>query len=484
MTASLCELSASELVQHIRTRKVSSREVVAAFLNQIDRLNPIFNAVVSRRDPASVLAEADLADAAVQGGETLGPLHGLPIAIKDLALTKGIRTTFGSPIFADFIPEEDGLSVARIRAAGAIIVGKTNTPEFGYGSHTTNRVFGPTRNAYDPSRSAGGSSGGAAVALALRMLPMADGSDYGGSLRNPAAFNNVLGLRPSQGRVPYLPSSDVFYGQMATEGPMARCIPDLRLLLTVQAGPDPRAPLSLWDAIPALATPLADGKGVSIAWLGDLGGHLPVEPGILELCESALDRLSAAGCRVEAMTPTFDFAALWRAFVVIRLFNNAARLSPLFANRDTRAALNAQALWEAEQFTQLSASELSAAALVRSAWHGLLTTIFETYDYLVLPTAQVFPFNIEWAWPTQIAGRTMQSYHQWMEVVAPGTLSGCPVLNVPVGFREGLPMGMQIIARPRADDALLRFGALYEGLHPFADNRPGALSEPSISPSI
>jgi amidase len=454
--------------------------VVTAFLGQIDRLNPLFNAVVSRRDPALVLAEAELADVAVERGEALGPLHGLPIAIKDLALTKGLRTTFGSPIFADFVPEEDGLSVARIRAAGAIIVGKTNTPEFGYGSHTTNRVFGPTRNAYDPTRSAGGSSGGAAVALALRMLPIADGSDYGGSLRNPAAFNNVLGLRPSQGRVPSLPSSDVFYGQMATEGPMARCIADLRLLLSVQAGPDQRAPLSLRDTVPALATPLADGKGISIAWLGDLGGHLPLEPGILELCQSALVRLSVAGCRVEAMTPAFDFAALWRAFVVIRLFNNAARLSPLFANRETRAALNAQALWEAEQFNHLSAGELSAAALVRSAWHGLLTTIFETFDYLVLPTAQVFPFEVECAWPTQIAGRPMESYHQWMEVAAPGTLSGCPVLNVPVGFRDGLPMGMQIIARPWADDALLRFGALYEGLHPFADYRPGALTEPEL----
>ena len=476
MSADLCELSASELAHRIRTRQNSSREVVTAFLTRIDRLNPVFNAVVSQRDPSAVLAEADTADAAVARGRMLGPLHGLPIAIKDLALTKGLRTSYGSPIFADYVPEEDGLSVARIRAAGAIIVGKTNVPEFGYGSHTTNRVFGATRNAYDPTRSAGGSSGGAAVALALRMLPLADGSDYGGSLRNPAAFNNVLGLRPSQGRVPYLPSSDVFYGQMVTEGPMARSIADLRLLLSVMAGPDPRAPLSLQGTIPPIAQPIEAGDGVAIAWLGDLGGHLPMEPGILQLCEAALNRLTAIGCRVEARTPAFDFEALWQAFVAIRLFNNDARLSSLYADPGTRAQLNAQALWEAEQFTQLSGAALSTAAQVRSAWHAVMISLFETYDYLVLPTAQVFPFDGEWAWPTQIAGRAMTSYHRWMEVVAPATMSGCPVLNVPVGFRDGLPMGMQIIARPHADDTLLRFGEQYESLHPFADVRPAALA--------
>jgi amidase len=477
MSAPLTELSAGELARKVRSRQLSSREVVAAFLDQIDLFNPTFNAIVSQRDRAVVLSDADLADDAVKRGDAMGPLHGLPIAIKDLALTKGLRTTFGSRLFEEFIPEEDGLSVARIRAAGAIILGKTNTPEFGFGSHTTNRVFGPTRNAYDPSRSAGGSSGGAAVALALRMLPLADGGDYGGSLRNPAAFNNVLGLRPSQGRVPYVPSGDVFYGQMGTEGPMARCIADLRLLLSVQAGPHPRAPLSLQDRLPSVAAPLEGGRGLSIAWLGDLGHHLPVAAGILDLCESALRRLIECGCRVEAVTPKFDFEALWRAFVAIRLFDNNARLAPLYADLDRRAQLNPQALWEAEGFAALPAADLSRAVLVRSAWYQAVASLFEIYDFLVLPTAQVFPFDVDWAWPTEVAGRPMDSYHRWMEVSAPGTMSGCPVLNLPVGFRDGLPMGMQVIARPQADHALLQFGALYEGLHAFAGVRPPALAD-------
>jgi amidase len=477
MSAPLTELSAGELAQKIRSRQVSSRDVVVAFLDQIERLNPKFNAIVSQRDRAVVLSEADLADEAVKRGDPTGSLHGLPMAIKDLALTKGLRTTFGSRLYETFVPDEDGLSVARIRAAGAIIVGKTNAPEFGFGSHTTNRIFGPTRNAYDPSRSAGGSSGGAAVALALRMLPIADGGDYAGSLRNPAAFNNVLGLRPSQGRVPYVPSGDVFYGQMGTEGPMARCIADLGLLLSVQAGPHPRAPLSLQDQLRSAAAPPESGDGISIAWLGDLGRHLPVAAGILDLCESALRRLSACGCRVEAVAPKFDFEALWRAFVAIRLFDNNARLAPLYADPDKRAQLNPQALWEAEGFAKLPATELSRAFLVRSAWYDAVASLFEIYDFLVLPTAQVFPFDVDWAWPTEVAGRPMDSYHRWMEVSAPGTMSGCPVLNLPVGFRDGLPMGMQVIARPQADHRLLQFGALYERLHAFAEVRPPALAD-------
>ncbi|MDX8514324.1 amidase [Mesorhizobium captivum] len=464
----ICRSSAVELADKIRQRHLSVREIVNAFLDRIEAVNPLVNAIVTLRERADILAEADRADAHLAEGGAAGSLFGLPIAIKDLALTKGLRTTFGSPIFADFVPQEDDFFVERLRKAGAIIIGKTNVPEFGLGSNTYNQVFGPTLNAFDPALTAGGSSGGAAVALALDMVPVADGSDFGGSLRNPAAYNNVYGFRPSQGLVPAGPDIDVFHAQMGVEGPMGRNVRDIALLLDEQAGYHPRAPLShdkQGSFVEGLRTKAVGGR---IAWLGDLGGQLPTERGVLELCEAALARFSDASFATEALVPDVDFEALWQAFVTLRQASSGCGLKAHYDDPEKRKLLKPEAVWEVEQAIRLTAPQIHAATVRRSSWHRMLLSLFERFDLIVLPTAQVFPFDVATHWPREIAGRAMDSYHRWMQVSAFATLGACPALNVPVGFDDkGRPMGMQLIGRPRGDLAVLKAGAAYEATLPW-----------------
>ncbi|CDX63150.1 Amidase [Mesorhizobium plurifarium] len=465
----ICRLSAVELADRIRQRHFSVREVASAFLDRIEAVNPLVNAIVSLRRRTDILAEADRADAHLARGGEAGSLFGLPIAIKDLALTKGLRTTFGSPIFADFIPDTDDFFVERIRKAGAIIIGKTNTPEFGLGSNTYNPVFGSTLNAFDPTLTAGGSSGGAAVALALDMVPVADGSDFGGSLRNPAAYNNVYGLRPSQGLVPAGPDIDVFHSQMGVEGPMGRSVRDIALLLDEQAGYHPRAPLSHAKEGSFLDGLEAKAAGGRVAWLGDLGGHLPTEPGVLDLCEAALARFADASFHSEKLVPDVDFEALWQAFVTLRQASSGCGLKAHYDDPAKRRLLKPEAVWEVEQAMRLTAPQIHAASVRRTSWHRTLLSLFERFDLVALPTAQVFPFDVTTHWPREIAGRTMDSYHRWMQVSAFATLGGCPALNVPAGFDEkGRPMGMQLIGRPRGDLAVLKAGAAYEATLPWA----------------
>ena len=461
-------LSASALSTAIHSRRVSCREVMQAYLARIASFNPLHNAIVSLRDEDALLREADARDAELARGATasgpIGWMHGMPQAIKDLALTAGLRSTQGSPLLRDFVPAEDGLVVQRMKAAGCIVIGKTNTPEFGLGSHTFNEVFGVTRNAFDVRKSAGGSSGGAAVALALHMLPVADGSDFMGSLRNPAGWNNVFGMRPSQGRVPLWPVTDVWVSQLGTEGPMGRTVEDVARLLDVQAGPDPRLPLSL-----AQHASFADGlqgldcQRVRIGWLADLGGHLAMEPGILDTCEQALNRLQGLGCAVEptllgtAPEPVWDAWCVWRRWLV------AVRIAPFLANPANRALIKPEALWEHEQARGLTGAEVLAASALRSAFHQHLLTRFEHFDFLALPTAQVWPFDAALRWPTHIAGREMDTYHRWMEVVIYATFAGLPCISVPAGFNaQGLPMGLQLIGRPQADAEVLRLAHAYE----------------------
>jgi amidase len=464
----ICRQSATALAAGIRRRDFSVREVAAAFLDRIDTVNPLVNAIVSLRDPSDVLAEADAADARLARGEPTGSLFGLPIAIKDLALTTGLKTTFGSPIFADFVPDEDDIFVERMRRAGAIFIGKTNVPEFGLGSNTYNPVFGPTLNAFDPAWTAGGSSGGAAVALALDMVPVADGSDFGGSLRNPAAYNNVYGLRPSQGLVPAGPSFDVFHAQMGVEGPMGRNVRDIALLLDEQAGYHPTAPLSLDGQGSFLEGLQRAAAGGRVAWLGDLGGQLPMEPGILDLCEAGLGRFEGASFHSETLAPDIDVEGLWQAFVVLRQATSGCALKTLHDDPAKRALLKPEAVWEVEGAMRLGAQEIHAATVRRTAWHKTLLSIFDRFDLIALPTAQVFPFDVATHWPRQVAGREMDSYHRWMQVSAFATLGGCPALNVPAGFDgQGRPMGMQLIGRPRGDLAVLRAGAAYETTLPW-----------------
>ncbi len=451
--------SATELVKAIHSKTVSVREVVTAFLDQIEKFNPDHNAIVSLRPRVEILAEADQCDRA----PAAGALFGLPIAIKDLAQTKGLRTTFGSPIYKDFVPDEDDLHVARIRAAGAIIIGKTNVPEWGFGSQTYNPVFGATRNAYDRNLTAGGSSGGAAVALALNMVPIADGSDMGGSLRNPAAFNNVYGFRPSQGLVPAYPSSDMFMTQMATEGPMGRTVADVALLLSVQAGRDERVPLSLLgDGSEFAREILPDAKGKRVAWLGDLDGALPMEPGVLQICQNGLKGLETAGAEVEAMVPQFDYERLWQAFKVLRQFSAGGGMIAHYNNPAERALLKPEAIWEIEQSLKLSALDVYQAAVVRSEWYQCVIKTFAEFDFLALPSAQVFPFAVEQHWPKIINGVAMDSYHRWMQIVSLGTMSGCPIISVPVGFAGNRAMGMQLMGKPQDDIGVLKLARAYE----------------------
>lgn len=471
----LCRLGAGKLAALIRSRHASAREVMTAYLGHIERINPAYNAIVSLRPREELLAEADRADAALMRGDALGPLHGVPQAIKDLAPTKGILTSLGSPLFADNVPAADGLMVERIKAAGAIVIGKTNVPEFGLGSHTYNPVFGVTRNAYDLQRSAGGSSGGAAVALALRMLPVADGSDYAGSLRNPAGWNNVFGFRPSQGRVPLVPADEVYFDQQGTEGPMARSVADLARLFTIQAGYDARAPLSLGRADYRYEDRLREknATGLRIAWLGDHGGHLPMEPGVLDVCRGALCVLEGIGCVVDEALPRFDFERLWRAFVVLRHFAIGGKRWQLYDDPAKRELMKPEVQFEVEGFLSLSAIEVHAATLVRSAWYAAVRELFERFDFLALPSAQLFAFDANLHWPAAIAGRSMDSYHRWMEVVVGVTMTGCPAVCVPAGFDAmDRSMGLQLVGPPRKDMATLQLAQAYEDACPWLSVAP------------
>jgi amidase len=470
-------MSARALSESIRNRAVSCREVMTAYLDRIDRINPRLNAIVARRDRDSLLREADERDADIAAGRWRGWMHGMPQAPKDLTAVSGMVTSMGSPIFKDNITRHDSILIERIRASGAIFIGRTNVPEFGLGSHTYNPVYGTTANPYDTSKSCGGSSGGAAAALATRMLPVADGSDFGGSLRNPAAFCNVYGFRPSAGRVPYGPSNELFLKQLSIEGPMGRSVQDVAGLLAVIAGHDDRAPLSLAEDPAVFAQALdTDVGGTRVAWLGDWNGYLPMEDGILPLCTNALAALADLGCEVSDHAVPFRGERLWRIWLTHRHMLAGGQLRPLWENPRTRSLLKPEAAWEVEGLQHMAAYDVLRASEERSAWYQTVQHMFEAFDFLTTPCAQVFPFDKNLDWPKSIAGRSMDTYHRWMEVVTPWTLAGCPVMSIPVGFNPaGLPMGMQVIGPPRGDLAVLRLCHAYEQSRDWVNERPPAL---------
>ena len=460
----LVDLPAWRLSELIHARTVSCRELMAATLDRIAAVNPRHNAIVSLRDGESLLREADEHDAMLARGESKGWMHGLPQAIKDIAHATGLPTTLGSPLMRDFMPKTDSLMVQRMKAAGCVVIGKTNTPEFGLGSHTFNEVFGVTRNAFDASRSAGGSSGGAAVALATRMLSVADGSDSMGSLRNPAGWNNVFGMRPSQGRVPFWPAQDGWVTQLGTEGPMGRTVRDVALLLETQAGHDPRVPLSIAGKERfAEALDGFDALGVRVGWLGNLDGHLAVEAGVLDVCSGALKRLEGLGCAVEPAALGHSPHAVWQAWLVWRRWIVAARVAPFLVEPSNRAFIKPEALWEHDQAAGLTGTQVMAASIERSSFLQSMLKLFERVDVLALPSAQVWPFPAEWRWPQRIGAVEMDTYHRWMEVTLYATFAGLPAICVPAGFgATGLPMGLQLIGRPQADGALLQRAHAYE----------------------
>ncbi len=451
----ILDLEAREQAARVAAGDLSAEALMRATLARIDAVNGTLNAIVSLRAADDLMAEARAADA----GPPRGPLHGLPVAIKDLSDARGLPTSKGSPAFAAQVAQADDLHVARMRAAGAIVIGKTNTPEFGLGSHTFNPVHGATCNPYDTGVSCGGSSGGAAVALAARMLPLADGSDMMGSLRNPAGWNNVYGMRPSWGLVPGAADGDTFLHQISTEGPMARSPADLALLLGVMAGPDPRQPHGM--DVPALDV-MPRATGLRIGWLGDWGGAWPMEAGILERGEAACKVLDDLGCRVEPLAPPFDREPLWESWTALRSWSMACKLSPLLEAPETRDQLKADAVWEIERGRAMSGLEVHRASEIRSRWFRRAADLFDEVDALVMPTAQVWPFPMAWEWPREVAGVAMDTYHRWMEVMVPASLAGLPAVAVPAGFgAQGLPMGVQIIGRRGADAALLGLAQAY-----------------------
>jgi amidase len=466
-------MSASELSVAIRQRRVACRDVMQAYLSRIERYNPVYNAVVSMLDTDDLLRQAALADDALDKGEYQGWMHGMPHAVKDLANARGLETSYGSPIYAGTVADADELFVSRIRDQGAIFIGKTNAPEFGYGSQSYNPVHGTTRNAYDPDLTAGGSSGGAAVGLATQMLPVADGSDMMGSLRNPAAFNNVIGFRPSQGRVPEHPSSDLFYQQLAVSGPMGRNVEDTIRLLGTMAGYDGRFPLSLRDRIPGYeAFTAMNLKGLRIGWMRDYDGYLATEPGVLEICEQSLETLNSYGAIVEVCMPEYDMARLWQTWLTLRHWS-ASWGKSLYDDHATRRLLKPEIIFEIEGSIDMPASRVRAAGIARADWYRALYKLFQRYDLLVLPSAQVFPFSADIHWPPAIKGKKMDTYHRWMEVVIGATLAGLPAVNLPAGFdRQGRPMGMQFLGRGGEDAGVLAFAMSYEAVTEHLSRRP------------
>jgi amidase len=464
--------TARDLAAAVARRELSAREVVAAHLARIDAVNGQVNAIVSLRPEEALLREADAADERVARGEALGPLHGLPIAIKDLEDTAGIRTTYGSKLFAENVPAADAPLVARLRAAGAIVVGKTNTPEMGAGSHTFNEVFGTTRNPWSLGRSAGGSSGGAGAALASGMLPIADGSDLGGSIRNPASFNNVVGLRPTPGLVPDPGAFGDVWDVAAVVGPLARTVGDLALMLSAIAGPDARDPLSCGQAeASAFAAELrpAELRGLRVAWCPDVGG-LPVEPAVRAVLDEARDRFAAEGAQVEEVALDFG-AAADLAFETLRAVGFARLLEELPAAAGE--VLKDTILWNAEQGRALDGATVARALGARGAVFRRVRALLEDYDVLVAPAAQVVPFDAGIEYPEQVDGVAMPHYLGWMRACSRITVSSHPVAAVPAGFTpDGLPVGLQVVGRFRGDRRLLEVAAAWEQATGLTSRRP------------
>ena len=439
----LCFQSAVALRRLMDAREVSALEVLDAHIARIERYDGGLNAIVTRC--------FDAAREQARAGGLSGPLAGLPIAHKDLTATAGLTTTYGSPLFAENVPQEDSLLVSRIKAAGAVTIGKTNVPEFGAGSQTFNRVFGPTRNPYDPSRTCGGSSGGAAAALAARFIPIADGSDAGGSLRNPAAFCNVVGFRPSPGRVPFGASENAAWSDIGTQGPMARNVDDLALLLSVIAGPD----AAVTNALPE---PGDTFRNVEPARLGDLTiavtedfGGLPVAAPIRERIRTLASELEQAGATVVEATP--DLADATRIFHILRAERFRARFSRMPAAH--KEELKDTILWNAAAGEALTHDDIDWVPAARSRLVERVARFFERFDLLIGPTTQVLPFDVETDWVREIAGQTMTTYIEWMQSCSWITATCAPALSLPCGFTDGLPVGAQLIAPLRQDASLL-----------------------------
>jgi len=474
-----CMQDAITLAGMLRRRDVSAREVVSAHIARVEAFDPLINAVITRTFEAAISRAAD-ADEAAAHGDPLGLLHGLPVAHKDLTETAGVRTTYGSPLFATNVPTRDALVVQRMAQAGAISLGKTNVPEFGAGSHTVNALFGATCNPYDLSRSAGGSSGGAAAALAARLIALADGTDLGGSLRNPASFCNVVGLRPTPGRVPVWPFADVG-DQFGVAGPMGRTAADAALLLAALAGPDPRVPLALDQPPPTILDPAEimalldrDLSGLRIAWSPDLG--LPVEPDVLRVLAPARQVLTELGGRVTDAAP--DLSGADEMFRTFRAFAFATSRRDLLT--DAPELVGPNVTWNIQRGLELTTADLSRATLLRAGLAERITAFFADFDLLACPVSQVVPFDVTLDWVHEINGQPLQTYLDWMASAYVISATGLPAISVPAGFTpSGLPVGLQLVGRRRSDWDLLAAAHAFESATGYAARVPQ--SAPSLT---
>jgi amidase len=466
----ICFLTACKLAAQIQSKEISCREVMQAHLDQIERVNPQVNAIVTLL-PERAMEDAKAADEALARGDATGPLFGLPVAHKDLVPTKGIRTTYGSPIYRDHVPDEDALIIERMRAAGAITIGKTNTPEFGAGSQTFNEVFGATCNPYDTTKTCGGSSGGAAVALACGMLPIADGSDTGGSLRNPAAFCNVVGLRTSPGRVPVWPN-DTGWFPISVQGPMARTVADTALLLSAMAGPDSRSPISLSELGERFRQPLERNfVGVRISWSRDFG-DLPIDPRVAAVMEKQRGVFESLGCAVEDGEPDFSDAdecfKVWRAWRFELKFRELLKTHP----EQIKETIH----WNAEEGAKLTGPQLSSGEMKRTALYHRTRIHMERFEFMVFPVTQVPPFDINQPYIEEIDGQKMETYIDWMKSCYYITSTGLPAISVPCGFtEEGLPVGLQIVGRHQDDFGVLQIARAFEEATGCWKQRPGVV---------
>lgn len=463
----LCFLSATEQSKLIRSKKISVQDLIRAHLDQVERYNPVLNAIVTLTAD-SAMAEAYAADQQLEKNADVGILHGLPVAHKDLFLTKGVRTTFGSLAYQDFVPDVDSLPVERLKKAGGISLGKTNTPEFGAGSQTFNAVFGSTPNPYDLTKTCGGSSGGGAVALASGMISISDGTDLGGSLRNPASFCNLVGIRPSVGRVPSWPESLGWY-TMSVPGPMARTVQDVALAMAAMSGPDDRSPISLEAPGEMFLNPLARSfKGCKIAFSANLGG-LPVEPEVARVVESTRAVFQGLGCEVINDEP--DIAQADEIFMLWRAWRTELRITPLL--KEHRAQLKDTVIWNAEQGLPITGPQLARAEAKRTELYHRMREFFKKYEFLVLPVSQVAPFSIDQEFPQEINGVKMQHYIDWQKSAYLISALGNPAISVPAGFTStNLPVGIQIVGRHRDDFGILQLAYAFEQKTHFSLRKP------------
>jgi amidase len=463
----LCFKPARTLARLLRARKISATEVMRAFIAQIERVNPKVNAIVTFL-PEEGLKAAKALD---KKKDFSRPFAGLPIAIKDVIPTKGVRTTWGSLVYKDHVPTEDHIMAERLKAAGGILIGKTNTPEFGAGSQTFNEVFGATRNPYDLSKTCGGSSGGAAVAVACGMLPFADGGDFAASLRNPGNYCNVIGFRPSTGRVPAYPHPYPWSNQSEL-GPMARTVSDAAFLLSVQAGPDRRAPTSIGEPGSIFNKPLRRSfRKTRIAWSRDMGG-LPMDTRVTQVLEKQRSLFAKLGCTIEDAEP--DFSGATEAFETLRGLTYLHRGAKLL--KEHRDKLKDTVIWNTEEGLKRTAEDINQAEALRTALYHRMRQFLEKYEFLICPVNQLPPFSVDEDYPREIAGVKMTNYLDWMKSCYYITITSHPAISVPAGFTDdGLPVGIQIVGRYRDDFGVLQLAHAFEAATQVWKRRPPIL---------